>query len=168
MSMRGGLRAIVGVLVAGLVIAPAWAHGRQLLHQVTRNEQEPSQLRAEERDQDAHDREQERKDREQEKKDREQERVDRMQEFYDEGREALDEDRYQKAEEKFTELARLNGPQTDAALYWKAYAENRSGKRDTALTTIADLKKRFPQSWKSKSTSPPATPSIRNRRPMKS
>jgi len=40
----------------------------------------------------------------------------------------------------------MNGPQTEAALYWKAYAENRLGKRDTALTTIADLKRRFPQS----------------------
>ncbi len=40
----------------------------------------------------------------------------------------------------------MNGPQTDAALYWKAYAENRLGRRDTALATIADLKRRFPQS----------------------
>jgi len=40
----------------------------------------------------------------------------------------------------------MNGPQTDAALYWKAYAENRLGKRDAALATIADVKRRFPQS----------------------
>src|SRR5437879_9190653 len=40
----------------------------------------------------------------------------------------------------------MNGPQTDAALYWKAYAENRQGKRDAALATITDLKRRFPQS----------------------
>jgi HEAT repeat protein len=40
----------------------------------------------------------------------------------------------------------MNGPQTDAALYWKAYAENRLGKKDTALATIAELKRRFPQS----------------------
>src|SRR5260370_8155963 len=43
-------------------------------------------------------------------------------------------------------MADMNGPQTDAGLYWKAYAENRRGKRDVALTTIADLKRRFPQS----------------------
>src|SRR5260370_2810070 len=47
----------------------------------------------------------------------------------------------------------MNGPQSDAALYWKAYAENRLGKRDSALTTIADLKRRFPQSrWQKDAT----------------
>jgi hypothetical protein len=66
--------------------------------------------------------------------------------LYDEGREALDEDRYDKAAAKFSQLADMNGPQTDAALYWKAYAENRRGRRDAALATIVDMKRRFPQS----------------------
>jgi HEAT repeat protein len=98
------------------------------------------------REQEKRDREQEARDREQEKRDREQERADRLEELYDDGREALDEDRYEKAAEKFAELAKMNGPQTDAALYWKAYAENRLGKRDVVLATIADFKKRFAQS----------------------
>jgi predicted Zn-dependent protease len=98
------------------------------------------------REQEARDREQEKRDREQEARDRAQEKLDRLQELYDDGRDDLDEDRYEKAEAKFQQLADMNGPQTDAALYWKAYAQNRLGKRDTALTTIADLKKRFPQS----------------------
>ena len=103
--------------------------------------QEQEQSSDDKRDQD-----QEKRDREQEKRDRDQERTERNSELYDDGREALDEDRYDKAESKFAELAALNGPQTDAALYWKAYAENRLGKRDTALATIGDLKHRFPQS----------------------
>ncbi len=98
------------------------------------------------REQEARDREQEKRDREEEKRDREQERLDRLSELYENGREALDEDRYDRAEAKFDQLAQLNGPQTDAALYWKAYAENRLGKRDTALASIAELKRRFPQS----------------------
>jgi len=98
------------------------------------------------REQEKRDREQEARDREQEKHDREQERLDRLSELYDNGREALDEERYDRAEATFDELAKLNGSQTDAALYWKAYAENRLGKRDTALATIAELKRRFPQS----------------------
>ncbi len=98
------------------------------------------------REQEKRDREQEARDREQEKKDREQERLDRLTELYDDGREALDEDRYERAEAKFDQLAQLNGPQTDAALYWKAYAENRLGKRDTALSNLAELKRRFAQS----------------------
>jgi hypothetical protein len=98
------------------------------------------------REQEKRDREQEARDREQEKRDREQERLERFSELYDEGREALDEDRYDRAESKFAQLAQLSGAQTDAALYWKAYAENRLGKRDTALASIAELKRRFPQS----------------------
>jgi len=98
------------------------------------------------REQEKRDREQEKRDREQEKRDREQERLDRLGELYENGREALDEDRYDRAEAKFDELAQLNGSQTDAALYWKAYAENRLGKRDTALASLAELKRRFPQS----------------------
>ena len=95
------------------------------------------------------DREQEKSDLEQEKKDQEQERLDQMQELYDDGRGYLDEEDYGDAVQKFSELAAMNGPQTDAALYWKAYAQNRQGKKEAALATIADLKKRFPQSrWK--------------------
>jgi TolA-binding protein len=75
----------------------------------------------------------------------EQERADRMQELYDEGREALDEDQFREAERSFTELVKLNGPQTDAALYWTAYAQNREGKKEAAIGTIAELKKRYPQ-----------------------
>jgi hypothetical protein len=101
---------------------------------------------ARDREQEKRDREQEVRDREQEKRDREQEHMERLSELYDEGREALDEDRYDRAAEKFDELARTTGSQADAALYWKAYAQNRMGKRDTALATIADLKRRFPQS----------------------
>ena len=98
------------------------------------------------REQEARDREQEQRDREEEARDREQERLERLSELYDDGRESLDDDRYDKAEAKFDELAQMNGPQTDAALYWKAYAENRLGKRDSALASIAELKRRFPQS----------------------
>jgi hypothetical protein len=97
-------------------------------------------------EQERQDRDQERRDREQEARDRAQERTERLEELYDDGREALDDDHYEQAAAKFTALADMNGPQTDAALYWKAYAENKLGRRDSALTTIADLKRRFPQS----------------------
>ncbi len=109
-------------------------------------EQQDQEQQKRDREQEARDREEEKRDREQEVRDREQEKAERQEELYDEGREDLDEDRYDRAEEKFAELAQMKGSQTDAALYWKAYAENRLGKRDTALATIADLKRRFPQS----------------------
>ena len=99
-----------------------------------------------EREQEKRDREQEKRDREQERRDRDQERIDRQEELYDDGREALDEEKYEQARERFSELAKANGPQTDAALYWSAYAEQHLGQRQAALAAIADLKKRFPQS----------------------
>ena len=98
------------------------------------------------REQEARDRKQEKRDREQEARDREQEKLDRLEELYDDGREALDDERYEQAESKFNQLAQMNGPQTDAAMYWKAYAQSRLGKREAALTTLADMKKRFAQS----------------------
>jgi HEAT repeat protein len=163
MSIEGGLqRVIVAGLIAGLLAAPARTHGRQPLHgengagNFTELSQEPDHFKSQRNEQDrleaeqeARDREQDRRDREQEKKEQAQEKLDRMQELYDDGREDLDDNKYQQAEQKFSELAQLNGTQTDAALYWKAYAQNRQGKIDTALATIAELKRRYPQSkWK--------------------
>ena len=98
------------------------------------------------REREKRDREQEQRDREQEKKDRYQERVDRLEELYDNGREALDDEKYEQARDKFAALAKANGPQTDAALYWQAYADQRLGQRQAALAVLADLKARFPQS----------------------
>ncbi|MGB9434224.1 MAG: HEAT repeat domain-containing protein [Candidatus Acidiferrum sp.] len=82
----------------------------------------------------------------QDKKEAEQNRQAMMDDLYNDGRGFLDEGDYGDAAKKFSELAQMAGPQTDAALYWRAYAENKLGKRDVALESIADLKKRFPQS----------------------
>jgi hypothetical protein len=149
-----GKTTAAGLAIAALLLAPAAAraHGFQELSvQIADSLQDPQDAQDKEqekrdREQEARDREEEKRDREQEARDRAQEKLDRLQELYDDGREALDDDRYDQAESKFKQLADMNGPQTDAALYWKAYAENRLGKRDAALTTVADLKKRFPQS----------------------
>ena len=43
-------------------------------------------------------------------------------------------------------LADLKGTRADAALYWKAYAQNRLGQRADALATIAELDKGYPNS----------------------
>jgi hypothetical protein len=136
------------LLIAPRLARPAAAHGSQGTSTESWRDQDAQdrEQEARDREQEKRDREQEARDREQEKRDREQERLERLDELYSDGREALDEDRYDQAAGKFRELAEMNGPQTDAALYWKAYAENKLGKRDSALTTIADLEKRFTQS----------------------
>jgi len=171
---EGGLKkAMVTGLIAGLLAMPVRAHERQpfarekvpgenapsfmelmqqpdhFASQQSEQDRRDAEQEARDREQERNDREQEKRDREQEKKDREQEKLDQMQDLYDTGREALDDGKYQQAEQIFDELAQKNGPRTDAAMYWKAYAENQSGKRDTALATIASLKSKFPQSrWK--------------------
>ena len=38
------------------------------------------------------------------------------------------------------------GAKADAALYWKAYAQNKQGQRAEALATIAALRKDYPKS----------------------
>lgn len=145
----------MGAIAAALMIAP-WmakpmaAFGARAIPAAgwqgqDQNTQDRDQ-EARDREQEKRDREQEARDREEEKKDREQERIERQQELYDDGREALDDERYDQAVSKFTSLADMNGPQTDAALYWKAYAENKLAKKESALATIADFKKRFAQS----------------------
>src|SRR5258708_3861597 len=145
------------IAIAALLLAPGVSRARAFratpaLSMDTLQDQQEAQDKEQEkrdREQEARDREEEKRDREQEARERAQEKIERLQELYDDGREDLDEDRYDRAAAKFQQLAEMNGPQTDAALYWKAYADNRLGKRDAALTTIADLKRRFPQSrWK--------------------
>ncbi|HYL84464.1 MAG TPA: HEAT repeat domain-containing protein [Candidatus Angelobacter sp.] len=139
---------IVWIAAAALLLSPASTRARHFLgagFQQDSQEAREKEQEKREREQEARDREQEKRDREQEARDRAQEKIDRMEELYDDGRDDLDEDRYDRAAEKFKLLADMNGPSTEAALYWKAYAENRMGKRDSALTTIADLKRRFPQ-----------------------
>lgn len=147
---RGSWIALMVLLASLWIVRPAsaarhWPQNPQEEQPVLENTQEQEQEQRD-REQEKRDREQEKLEREQEKRDNEQEKADRMEEIYDEGREALDDDSYDKAESKFGELAAMNGPQTDAALYWKAYAQNKRGKRDASLASIADLNKRFPQS----------------------
>ena len=141
------------IAIAALLLAPAITPARALKaipmqsgdsHDAQEARDKEQEKR--EREQEAKEREDEKREREQEARERAQEKIERLQELYDDGREDLDDDRYDRAAEKFRQLADMNGPQTDAALYWKAYAENRLGKRDVALTTIADFKRRFPQS----------------------
>src|SRR5258707_2944619 len=162
MTMGNSIRKIstAWLAIALLLVAPATrARGLKTIPQQTADSLQDSQEARDkeqekrEREQEAKDREDEKREREQEARERVQEKIERLQELYDDGREDLDDDRYDRAAEKFRQLAEMNGPQTDAALYWKAYAENRLGKKDSALTTIADFKRRFPQSrWQKDAT----------------
>jgi len=150
---RMAVRLGIAAALAGLLAVSPYALGTGFAQEqqapaeakrfLTEDQKNQAQL---DKEQVQRDREEEARDREQEKKEAEQERLDHMQELYDDGREALDDDQFSTASKKFAELSRLKGPQTDAALYWLAYAENKQGNRDSALSAIAELKKSFPQS----------------------
>jgi HEAT repeat protein len=71
---------------------------------------------------------------------------EREEDLYDDGTDALDDGHWEEAIRKFADLAQLKGSKADAALYWKAYAENKLGRRADALTTIAALRHNYPQS----------------------
>jgi HEAT repeat protein len=71
---------------------------------------------------------------------------EREEELYDDGTDALDDGHWEDAIRKFDALAQMKGYKANAALYWKAYAENRLGRRADALATIAALRHDYPQS----------------------
>jgi hypothetical protein len=67
-------------------------------------------------------------------------------ELYNQAKDALDDGEYSNAATQFDDVAKLHGRKADAALYWKAYAQNKNGNKAQALTTIADLRKNYPKS----------------------
>jgi HEAT repeat protein len=65
---------------------------------------------------------------------------------YDSGTQALDAAHWDAAIAAFDQVSTGGGKRADAALYWKAYAQNKAGQRPAALTTIQALQKTYPQS----------------------
>jgi HEAT repeat protein len=88
-------------------------------------------------------REAERAQREKERAQREKEREG---DAYEQGQSNLDAGRWDRAVASFDRVIDLKGPRADAALYWKAYAQNKLGQRAEALGTIAAIGRDFPKS----------------------
>jgi hypothetical protein len=65
---------------------------------------------------------------------------------YDNGTRALDDHRYEDAVRRFDAVIDGKSPRADGALYWKAYALNRIGRRDDALAALAALRRDYPNS----------------------
>ena len=62
---------------------------------------------------------------------------------YERGQRALDGRNWDEALEKFTQAASGGGSRADGALYWKAYALAKLGRRDDAMAAIAELRKSY-------------------------
>jgi hypothetical protein len=69
-----------------------------------------------------------------------------MDDSYNAGTRALDEHRYEEAVQRFDAAIAKDTSHADGALYWKAYALNREGKRDDALAAITQLRRDYASS----------------------
>lgn len=76
------------------------------------------------------------KTREADERQREKDREDRV---YEEAMRHIYESRWDRALERFSDLVTMKGARGDAALYWKAYSQDRLGQRAEALSTISAL-----------------------------
>lgn len=65
---------------------------------------------------------------------------------YQKGKQALEARQWDQAIQLFESAASRKGSVADAALYWKAYAQNRAGHRQEALSTLAQLRRVYPDS----------------------
>jgi HEAT repeat protein len=65
---------------------------------------------------------------------------------YTAAQDALNQEEYSHAVSGFDSVINMRGRKADAAMYWKAYALNKEGDKARALTTIAELRKGYPQS----------------------
>lgn len=65
---------------------------------------------------------------------------------YDAGLSMLDAEHWQRAIEQFDRVIKAGKTRVDGALYWKAYALDRLGERNEALSTLQELQKSYPGS----------------------
>ena len=65
---------------------------------------------------------------------------------YSSGLSDINSGKYDQAITLFDQAIAQKGTRTDAALYWKAYAQYRLGKSDDALATLAELRQSYAQS----------------------
>ncbi len=65
---------------------------------------------------------------------------------YQKGLSELDAHQWEQAVASFDSAAAHAKSNADAALYWKAYAQNRTGQREAALLTITQLREKYPGS----------------------
>lgn len=61
--------------------------------------------------------------------------------FYERGQNALSQRQYEQAVTRFDQVIAIKGTRTDAALYWKAFAQFKMGRSNDANATLNELQK---------------------------
>ena len=64
--------------------------------------------------------------------------------LYSDGTRAINDAHWAQAESIFNNIAQQHGARAEAALYWKAYAENKKGNPTRALETCSQLRQAYP------------------------
>lgn len=73
-------------------------------------------------------------------------RGDRESSLYSQGSSAIDQGKWQIAEDRFDQVIEMKAKRVDAAMFWKAWAQNKLGQRAEALATLTSMEKEYPQS----------------------
>lgn len=71
---------------------------------------------------------------------------DHDEEYYRRAKSYLDRKEYDRAVDEFNRVIENKGTRSDGALYWRAYAQNKQGRRDDAIASLAELQKSYPSS----------------------
>ena len=71
---------------------------------------------------------------------------DRTDSDYQRGTRSIDRRDYESAIQSFERVVQSKSSRADGALYWKAFAQNKLGRRDQALATLVQLQKDYAQS----------------------
>jgi hypothetical protein len=108
-------------------------------------EQETTQA-AQESAQDAREAQEDARERARDAEERARDAREAAQDKYEAALDAIDESQWEKAREDFDEITREGQKNADAALYWRAYCEDKLGRRQDALASITDLEHKYPQS----------------------
>lgn len=98
------------------------------------------------RQEDARERARDAKERVRDEQARARDAKERIRDKYEAGLDAIDESKWDKAQRTFDEIVGNGGANADAALYWRAYCEDKLGRRADALASISDLEHKYPQS----------------------
>lgn len=77
---------------------------------------------------------------------REKEHADREDQLYNEGLRLRDDGKFDLAIDRFDQVVDMKMKRADAALYWKAWSQNKLGHRPDALATLSTLEHDYPQS----------------------
>ncbi len=119
---------------------------RTALSDAAHTSSDPAFLTEQESSQADRDHRQEARDAQEEARESARDARESTRDHYQAGLNAIDESRWEEAREEFDGIAKLGGSNADAALYWRAYSEDKLGRRVDALATIAELERKHPQS----------------------